>query len=137
MDELNLWETTTIVLTADHGMHNGEKGLWEKWTLFDESTRVPLIIYHPKILEPGIHYTPPVELIDIYPTLLDLLVPSFKNLETCNHGEWCKKLQGKSLAGIVMGEKMLKIVDDYYAEMKDQPGTNLKELARLKHLRSL
>ena len=28
MDELNLWETTTLVLTADHGMDNGEKGLW-------------------------------------------------------------------------------------------------------------
>jgi hypothetical protein len=66
---------------------------------------------------------------------LDLLVPSFKNLETCKHGEWCKKLEGKSLAGIVLGEKMLKIVDDYYAEMKNQPGSNLKELARLKHLR--
>jgi iduronate 2-sulfatase len=28
MDEQNLWETTTVVLSADHGMHNGEKGIW-------------------------------------------------------------------------------------------------------------
>jgi iduronate 2-sulfatase len=28
MDELQLWENTTVVLTSDHGMHNGEKGLW-------------------------------------------------------------------------------------------------------------
>lgn len=28
MDELHLWENTTVVLTSDHGMHNGEKGLW-------------------------------------------------------------------------------------------------------------
>ena len=28
MDELNLWQNTTVVLTSDHGMHNGEKGLW-------------------------------------------------------------------------------------------------------------
>lgn len=28
IDELNLWENLTIVLTADHGMHNGEKALW-------------------------------------------------------------------------------------------------------------
>jgi arylsulfatase A-like enzyme len=28
MDRHNLWENTTVVLTADHGMHNGEKGIW-------------------------------------------------------------------------------------------------------------
>ena len=28
LDELKLWDKITIVLTADHGMHNGEKGLW-------------------------------------------------------------------------------------------------------------
>lgn len=39
MDQHHLWENTTVVLTSDHGMHNGEKGVWEKWTLFEESTR--------------------------------------------------------------------------------------------------
>ena len=28
LDELNLWKNLTIVLTSDHGMHNGEKGIW-------------------------------------------------------------------------------------------------------------
>lgn len=28
MDERNLWENTTVILSADHGMHNGEKGIW-------------------------------------------------------------------------------------------------------------
>ena len=28
LDELDLWKNITIVLTADHGMHNGEKNLW-------------------------------------------------------------------------------------------------------------
>lgn len=28
LDRLNLWDNITIVLTADHGMHNGEKGIW-------------------------------------------------------------------------------------------------------------
>jgi iduronate 2-sulfatase len=28
IDELELWNNLTVVLTADHGMHNGEKGLW-------------------------------------------------------------------------------------------------------------
>jgi len=28
MDRHNLWQNTTVVLTADHGIHNGEKGIW-------------------------------------------------------------------------------------------------------------
>lgn len=28
IDELSLWDNITVVLTADHGMHNGEKGIW-------------------------------------------------------------------------------------------------------------
>ena len=28
MDEMNMWQNTTIILTSDHGIHNGEKGIW-------------------------------------------------------------------------------------------------------------
>ena len=28
VDELSLWNNLTIILTSDHGIHNGEKGLW-------------------------------------------------------------------------------------------------------------
>ena len=28
IDELDLWHNLTVILTADHGMHNGEKGIW-------------------------------------------------------------------------------------------------------------
>lgn len=28
VDELRLWNNVTIILSADHGMHNGEKGMW-------------------------------------------------------------------------------------------------------------
>ena len=76
MDALGLWDNTTLVLTADHGMHNGEKGIWEKWSMFDESTRVPLIIHHPQSPNKGQHYRHPVELVDIFPTIQDLANPS-------------------------------------------------------------
>ena len=48
LDELKLWESTIVVFTSDHGMHVGEKGMWEKYTLFEETTRVPLIIADPR-----------------------------------------------------------------------------------------
>ena len=73
MDELKLWDNTVVVFTSDHGMHLGEKGIWGKWTLYDEATRVPLIVHDPASPQSfGKHYRFPVELIDIFPTLVDL-----------------------------------------------------------------
>jgi hypothetical protein len=85
-------------------MHNGEKGLWEKWSLFDESARVPLMIYHPQSPFKGQHYKKPVELIDIFPTINDLTQAPVPDKELCNGGNWCKPLQGKSLAPVVLGD---------------------------------
>ena len=101
LDSLDLWRNVTVVLTSDHGMHNGEKGLWEKWTTFDESTRVPLIIHHPDSNTKGQHFTPPVELIDVFPTVIDLAkVPPMKKTPSVCDGrnQKCKSLQGQSLA---------------------------------------
>jgi iduronate 2-sulfatase len=38
IDRLDLWRNTIVIFTSDHGMHVGEKGIWGKWSLFDEST---------------------------------------------------------------------------------------------------
>lgn len=108
LDELNMWNNLTVILTADHGMHNGEKGLWEKWTLFDEATHVPLMIAHPLSPFKGQHYMEPVELIDIFPTVNDLLGIPFSRKKTYNNkgSRYTRKfvpLQGKSLAPIVLG----------------------------------
>ena len=61
---------TVIVFWSDHGWHLGEKRHWHKSTLWEESTRIPLIITAPK-LKPGV-CEQPVSLLDLYPTLLDL-----------------------------------------------------------------
>ena len=80
LDRLDIWKDTIVIFTSDHGMHLGEKGIWGKWTLFDETSRVPLIIHDPKSPESfGKHYSHPVELIDIFPTLIDLTGVSLEN----------------------------------------------------------
>ena len=72
LKQTGLDKNTIVVFTSDHGYHLGEHGHWQKQTLFDNSTRVPLIFSGPGI-ESNIRIeNSPVELIDIYPTLMDL-----------------------------------------------------------------
>ena len=62
-------EETVIVLFSDHGYHLGEKSQWRKYTLWEDSTHVPLIIVAPGITEPGSRSQAPVSTLDIYPTV--------------------------------------------------------------------
>ena len=64
-------DNTIVVLWSDHGYELGEKGSFGKQTVWSESTRVPLVFKSPKIdIQQSIHQA--VELLDVYPTLLDL-----------------------------------------------------------------
>ncbi len=63
-------ENTIVCLFSDHGFHLGEKERWAKRSLWEDGTRVPLIIAGPEI-KPAV-CDRPVGLIDIYPTLLQL-----------------------------------------------------------------
>lgn len=69
---LQLAEKTIVVLWGDHGFHLGEQGLWTKANNYELSTRVPLILSVPGSAASGIHTNALVELVDIYPTLLEL-----------------------------------------------------------------
>ncbi len=72
LDRLKLWENTIVVLVADNGFHLGDHGgLWAKLSAFDNSTRVPMIFAGANIAK-GKMVSSPVELIDVYPTLLEL-----------------------------------------------------------------
>jgi arylsulfatase A-like enzyme len=65
-------KNTIIVLWSDHGMAFGEKENWEKFTLWERSTRVPLIIAAPGVSRAGARVVSPASLIDLYPTLCEL-----------------------------------------------------------------
>jgi len=73
LKETGLDKNTIIVFTSDHGYHLGEHGHWQKQTLFDNATRVPLIIAGPGIVKNKKIEDAPVELVDLYPTLMDLV----------------------------------------------------------------
>jgi arylsulfatase A-like enzyme len=69
-------DNTLIVFWSDHGWHLGEKEHWGKWTGWQRSTRVPLIVAPAKSgptanFPRGATCAAPVGLIDLYPTLID------------------------------------------------------------------
>ena len=74
-------DNTIVVLWSDHGWHLGEKAITGKNTLWERSTRVPLVFAGPKIAA-GANCAQPAELLDIYPTLAELCnLPQPEGLE--------------------------------------------------------
>ncbi|MCP5115657.1 MAG: sulfatase [bacterium] len=73
---------TVVILWSDHGYHLGEHGLWCKTTNFELDSRVPMILAVPDQRNRGVHTRALVELVDVYPTLLELCgLPAPEGLE--------------------------------------------------------
>jgi len=70
LEESAYKDNTIVILWSDHGYHIGEKGTFQKHSLWRRATHVPFIISTPR-MTPG-SSNKPIELLDIYPTLLDL-----------------------------------------------------------------
>lgn len=69
---------TIVVLTSDHGYSLGEHAEWAKYTNFEIGLRVPLIIHSPQH-QISLKINEITELIDIFPTLVDLVtLPKIK-----------------------------------------------------------
>jgi choline-sulfatase len=98
LEEIGATRNTIVVLWSDNGWHLGEKDITGKNTLWDRSTRVPLIFAGPGVAQ-GAKCAQPAELLDIYPTLVELcglpkkdgveghsLVPQLKNAR--KHRAW-------------------------------------------------
>ncbi|VGO13276.1 Choline-sulfatase [Pontiella desulfatans] len=62
-------DNTLIVFFSDHGFHLGEKEHWAKRTIWQDGAGVPLIVAGPGVAS-GAMCDKPVQLLDIYPTLL-------------------------------------------------------------------
>jgi len=88
LDRLGLRDNTIVVFWSDHGLHVGEHGLWGKTTNFELDARTPLIIAAPRRPSTAGRKTDAlVELLDLYPTLLDLCnLPAPHRLEGVSLG---------------------------------------------------
>jgi arylsulfatase A-like enzyme len=71
LDESGHRDDTIVVVWGDHGWHLGEKEITGKNTLWDRGTKVPLVFAGPGVT-PGQRCNQPAELLDLYPTLIEL-----------------------------------------------------------------
>ncbi len=122
-----LLDNTFIVFTSDHGYMSGHNGLWHKgrgwWmtidgkdpngiygdkrhNLYDNSIRVPCIIYWTEVLKQSSEINETVSFIDWFPTLLSLA--GIKNKEDLI-------LRGRNILPLLEGEA-LEWNNDLYAE---------------------
>lgn len=74
MDELGLSSDTLIVVTADHGEELDEHQHWfDHHGLYDTNIHIPLIMRSPSLLPSGLRVGGLTTMLDIAPTILDLL----------------------------------------------------------------
>ena len=108
-DADSIADNTIVILFGDHGFHLGDHGaFWAKHSNYEISTRVPFIIRSPGMNSLGSRgkmTSSPVELVDIFPTLLDLCslpVPSTTTRITAEDDtELYQVLEGTSLVPLL------------------------------------
>jgi arylsulfatase A-like enzyme len=73
LDRLGLREKTIVVFWGDHGYQLGEKGKWSKaGSLWEQGTRTPFLICDPREKSAGKASPRVVQMVDLYPTLVEL-----------------------------------------------------------------
>ncbi|MBI3822206.1 MAG: sulfatase [Planctomycetes bacterium] len=106
LERLGFVDDTIVIFTSDNGYFFGEHGLADKWFLYEESIRVPLIVFDPSLPQQRRNRT--VEAmtlnIDLAPTMLDYAGVAMP-----------KSMQGQSVRPWIRGESP-KWRDDWFYE---------------------
>ncbi len=107
LDASGLSQNTRIVYTSDHGEHLGGRGVFGKFSMYEESSRVPLIIRGPDV-PAGNTVKTPVSLLDTFQTVIESV--------GADYDETDYDLPGESLWSIAEMEDQDRIVfSEYHA----------------------
>ncbi|WP_137700284.1 choline-sulfatase [Marimonas lutisalis] len=116
LEEQGLRENTIVIVTSDHGEMLGEKGLIQKRSFYEWSSRIPLIIDYPGAAPATVDT--PVSLIDLPATLIDIA------------GETpVRPLEGRSLLPAIMGEALdeVPVISEYHGEGIMRPSFMIRQ----------
>ncbi len=91
LEDLGLWKDTMVVIAADHGDEFWEHGgVGHGHSMYADQTHIPLIIYYPPLIPAGTVVEAGVDLMDVYPTIIEALGKARPD-----------DLQGKSLVPLI------------------------------------
>jgi arylsulfatase len=119
LDALGLASNTLVVFTSDHGEAFGEHGVFLHDDLYAGTLHVPLVLRFPGRLPAGVRVAQRARLLDLMPTVLDLLGVASP-----------PALQGRSLAPAARGTPLPDPADAVISEYDSRPGGGVFESVR-------
>lgn len=114
LQELGMADNTVIIYTADNGYYLGDRGFAGKWTHYEQSLRVPMVIYDPRLPQSkrGRVLQPMVLNSDLASTMIEL-----------GHEAAPKDHTGRSLVPLIRGETPSDWRTDFLCEFIAVPKT--------------
>ena len=114
LEEQGLADNTVIIYTADNGYYLGDRGFAGKWTHYEQSLRVPLIVYDPRLPQGkrGRVHSQLALNSDLASTMIDLAGQSIPHAHT-----------GRSLVPLLEGKTVADWRTDILCEFLAVPGT--------------
>ena len=107
LDRSGFADDTLVIYTSDHGESLGNRGLWGKSVMYEESSGVPLLVSGPGI-DAGRRCATLVSLVDVYPTVVESMCGE---LDTREH-----RLPGESLISLLRKQPADRVV---FSELHD------------------
>lgn len=104
---LGLDERTRVIYSSDHGESLGARGLYGKFTMYEESAAIPLIMAGPEVPAGKVVHTP-VSLLDMAPTVLEAV--------GATPDAWSEQLPGASLWSLMLqADHERSVLSEYHA----------------------
>jgi arylsulfatase A-like enzyme len=72
LERKGILDNTVIIYTADHGEMLQDKGFYQKTLPYDSACRIPMVVRYPEKFKDGSVREDFVDLLDVFPTLLDI-----------------------------------------------------------------